>query len=315
LIFMPAPSISELLSQIPDTDREISSRTPLPTDAAAAEKEKKRRAAEERWGKASKFTGPYPVLAEELARGVFDGGRKSIRELLSLVRDPADIYYKGYKPEYLLHNLTLYAGGRTKEKERKLFIGALDSALADKDTSRYLQVVLIRELGWIGHQDAIKTLGRFLTDNSLCDEAAAALTTIGSPAATEQFRHAFAKSHGKCRLTIAQHLGTFRDAASVADLLEALIEPNDELRLTAAWSLARIGDPRAINPILKFATEATGYTRTKVTQYALLLAETLAATGRPNDAMKIYTYLKEIRTAPEDRYLQELLNKRISTTA
>lgn len=312
---MATRSITELLARIPDTDREISARTPLPDDPAAAEKEKKRRAAEERWGKASKFTGPDPALGDELAREIFDGGRKSLRDLLALVRAPADVYYKDFKPEYLLHILTIHAGLPGRDKERKLLTAALTSALTDNDSSDYLKLVALRELARIGDQDAIKALGRSLQDNSLCDESAAALAAIGGPDAAEQFRRAFPKSHGKPRLTIAQHLGTFRDSASVPALLDALIEPDDELRLIAAWSLARIADPRAVNPLLKFATDTIGYTRTKATQYCLLLGETLAATGRPNDAIKIYTYLKQIRTAPEDRYLQELLTRRISSPA
>ncbi len=308
-------AIPDLLNQLPDTDREILARTPLPEDPAAAEKEKKRRAAEERWGRGSKFTGPDPAITDKLAQEIFDGGRKSIRELLALVRDPGDVYYKGYKPEYLVHCLAVYAAHPEKEKDRKLLVRTFTSELDDKATPKHLQFMLLRELGWIGNADAIKTLGRFLSDESLCDEAASVLAAIGTPAAGEQFRKAFANSRGKCRLTIAQSLGTFGDIESVTALHDALIEPNDALRLVAAWSLARIADPRSINPLLKFATEATGYTRTKVTQYCLLLAETLSRVGRPNEAIRIYNYLKQTRTAPEDKYLQELLTRRISSPA
>jgi HEAT repeat protein len=309
---MPKPSIPDLLARLPDTDREIRARTPLPTDPAEAEKEKKRRAAEDRWGNASKFTGPAPLLADNIALQIFEGGRKSIVDLLGLIRDPSDVYYKDYKPEYLLRCLSLYATRAGKDKDQKLLVRTLASEMEEKNTPKYLQFVLIRELGWIGNVDAIKALGRSLSDESLCDEAASALVSIGGPAAAEQFRKAFAQSAGKCRLAIAQHLGTFRDSASMAALQDMLIAPDDELRLVAAWSLARIGNARSINPLLKFATETTGYARTKATQACLLLAENLSAMGQPSEAMKIYSYLKQIRTAPEDRYLQELLAKRIS---
>jgi len=307
---MPKPSIPELLARLPDTDHEIRARTPLPTDPAEAEKEKKRRAAEDRWGKGSKFTGPAPLLADNIAQQIFEGGRKSIQELLGLIRDPSDVHYKDFKPEYMLRCLAIYAGRPEKEKDQKLLVRALASELEEKD--KYLQFVLVRELGWIGNADAIKALGRLLGDEALCDPAAAALTAIGGPAAAEQFRRAFAPSRGRCRVTIAQHLGTFRDTASMGALHDALSEPNDELRLVSALSLARIGSARSINPLLKFATDTSGFTRTKATQACLLLAENLSAMGQPSEATQIYVYLKQIRNAPEDRYLQELLAKRIS---
>jgi HEAT repeat protein len=301
-----------LLARLPDTDHEIRGRTPLPTDPAEAEKEKKRRAAEDRWGKASKFTGPAPLLADNIAQQIFEGGRKAIQELLALIRDPSDVQYKDFKPEYMLRCLAIYAGRPEKEKDQKVLVRALASELDDKDPPKYLQLVLVRELGWMGNTDAIKTLGRLLGDEALCDPAAAALTAIGGPAAVEQFRRGFGQSRGRCRVAIAQHLGTFRDTASMSALHDALSEPNDELRLVSALSLARIGNARSVNPLLKFATETSGFTRTKATQACLLLAENLSAMGQPSEAMKIYTYLKQIRNAPEDRYLQELLAKRIS---
>src|SRR6185503_16396976 len=176
---MPKPSIPELLARLPDTDHEIRARTPLPTDPAEAEKEKKRRAAEDRWGKGSKFTGPAPLLADNIAQQIFEGGRKSIQELLALIRDPSDVHYKDFKPEYMLRCLASYAGRPEKEKDQKLLVRALASELEGKDTPKYSQFVLVRELGWIGNADAIKTLGRFLSEESLCDPTAAALTAIG----------------------------------------------------------------------------------------------------------------------------------------
>src|SRR5688572_33379826 len=107
---MPKTSVAELIAQLPDTDLEVRARTPLPEDPAAAEKEKKRRAAEDRWGRASKFTGPEPSFADQLAKQIFEGGRKSLRELLALIRDPSHVDYKDYKAEYLLHILAVNAG-------------------------------------------------------------------------------------------------------------------------------------------------------------------------------------------------------------
>src|SRR5262245_58781817 len=235
-------NIPELLQQLPDTDKEIQAKQPPPAETAEGQKRKPKA---DPWGDASKFTGPDPDLAGKLAAQVFTGGRKTILELIALLPDTTS-----YKPEYLLHCLAVYAG----DKERKLLVKTLASELDSSDA----RLVLIRELQWIGSDDAVKALGAHLANEGLCAAAASAITAIGSGRAAEQFRKAFPKATGRSRVIIAQNLGVLRDARSVEMLRNASQDTDTDLRLTAGWALARIGDAASVDVLLKVADAEQG---------------------------------------------------------
>jgi HEAT repeat protein len=284
-------SISEILKQLPETDRELQAKLPPPENP---EEQKRRRQQQlpESWGNASKFTGPDPTLARKLVAEVFAGGRKTILELIALLNNPAD-----YKPEYLLHCMAVFAAG----KEQKLLAQAIASQL-EKSRAR---PILLRELQWIGSADAVRALGKFLADEKLCADAAAALTAIGGSAAASEFRKAFPKSAGKCRVIIAQNLGALRDAKSLDLLRSALQDSDSDLRLTAGWALAWIGDSQSVDVLMKIADTSHGYTRVKATNNVLLLAETLAGQGKRTEAARVYTHIQNTRTDPTEKYLRE----------
>ena len=294
-------ALPDLLKQFPETDRELQAKEPPPQ---TPEEQKKRRRDQypESWGNASKVTGPGPTLARKLAVEVFAGGRPRIIELIRLLDNPAD-----YKPAYLLRCLALYGNDRDK----RLLARTLASQLADSQA----KPVLLRELQFIGGDDIIRALGRYLTDEKLCGQAATALTAIGTDSATAQFRRAFGKATGKCRITIAQNLGALRDTRSADTLRAGLQEQDADLRQTAAWSLARIGDPQSADALIKMADGAQGYTRTKATSIVLLLAETLAAQGKKNEAIRIYTHLHNTRTDPKEEYLRDTAARALKSLA
>lgn len=290
--------ISELLQQFPETDREIRAKQPPPENP----EEQKRRRREElpaNWGHASKVTGPDPQLARKLSAAVYAGGRKSIVELIGMLNAAAD-----YKPEYLLHCLAVYGNDR----ERKLLARTMAGELGNSPA----RPILMRELQWLGTDDVADELGKFLTDDELCSEAAAALTAIGGRAAADQFRKALPKAAGKCRVTIAQNLGVLRDGKAAESLRRALQDADTGLRQTAAWALARIGDAQSVEPLIRMADGAQGHTRAKVTGTVLLLAETLAMQGKKAEATRIYTHIRNTRTDPKEKYLRETAEKHLT---
>ena len=294
-------SISDILKQLPETDREIQAKLPRPE---TPEEQKRRRQQQqqfpESWGNASKFTGPDPAPARKLVAEVFLGGRKSILELIALLDNPGD-----YKPEYLLHCMAVYADG----KEQKLLTQTIASQL-EKSQARS---ILLRELQWVGSADVTRALGKLLSDEKLCADAASALTAIGGNAAANEFRKAFPKAPGKCRIIIAQNLGVLRDAKSVDALRDALQEADTDLRLIAGWALARIGDTQSIDPLIKMADAAQGNTRFKATNNVLLLAEALAGQGKKSEAARIYTHIQNTRTDPSEKYLREAAARHLTT--
>jgi len=290
--------ISDLLQQLPETDRELLARLP-PPETPEEQKRRRQQQMPESWGNASKFTGPDPALARKLAAEVFAGGRKGILELIALLDNPAD-----YKPEYLLHCMTVFANDRQQKLLARTIASQLDNSKA--------RAVLLRELQWIGSDDVVKALGKYLADEKLCADAAAVLSAIGGSASVSEFRKAFPKSSGKCRTILAQNLGALRDAKSADLLRQCFQDPDVDLRLIVAWALARIGDAPSIDTLIKFADASQGYTRVKATNAVLLLAEALATQSRKSDAARIYTHIRNTRTDPKEKYLRDTAEKHLT---
>jgi HEAT repeat protein len=288
------PDIKALVAQMPDADKP---------------------------GQTSKFTGPEPGKAKDIYEAILAGGRNSLLELIGLLRDPNDPAPKDFRAEYVVHGLAICVGAAGKEKQRKMFAETLGSQLARPEPlpviSRLIgrkrailpaavQGFLIRELQVAGGSESVKAIGRALSDEALCEPAAQALVAIGGKSAAGQLRAALGKAKGRCRVTIAQNLGVLRDAASVGALRKCLLDPDREVRLAAAWALARIGDAGSVDLVLKESDAEAGWERIKATQACLLLAENLAAAGKKRDAAKIYGHLRDTRTDPKEQYVREV---------
>lgn len=208
------------------------------------------------------------------------------------------------KPRYAVHCLALYVCKLKDRKHRRAFAEILASQL-DRDRPKQVKGYLIRQLQVAGGKESAAALGKFLLDEELCEYAAQALVAIGGGAA-EQLRDALPKAKGKCRLTVVQNLGVVRDKKSVDVLKQAIGDDDRGIRLAAAWGLAKTGDAGSLDVLLKGADVENPYERIKAAQACLLLAENLLAAGRKKDAMKIYAHLRDTRTNPAERYLQEV---------
>jgi HEAT repeat protein len=308
-------NVAELVSQMPETDKEIQARKDAeqqaqqapqqPVDPNAKPKEKPK---PDRWGAASKFTGPDPVLANKLFEQAFEGGRGALDDLVKLVRDPLDPEFKNYKAEYFLHGLGIYASTPGREARQKQVAQALASYLGNTKLSGHVRGFLIRELRVIGGSDAAKALAKLLNDEQFCADAAAALVSLGDAG---PLRDSLGRAKGKCRLTLAQSVGVLRDEKSAKPLRSLLNDPEQDVRLTAAWSLARIGDEQSIDALLKLAS-GNGWERIKGTQAVVLLAETLSTKGKRDDARRIYLHLRNTRNDPAEAYLRELADKALA---
>lgn len=294
-------SLMDVVEKLPPTDREIEI-------ARAAEKAAQDPAARPPPPKEpgpSKFTGPDPAVAEELCERVLAGGQARLAELIGLLRDPADPSFKNYKPEYLLHCLSVHVARPGKETQRRWLVDALVEALTGGNRPPTVRAILVRELQWVGDARAVKALGSLLTDETVCSEAASALLAINPQAAAEQFRQALPRAKGRCRLVVVQGLAQAAQPQDASALTEALADPDREVRLAAAWGLARLGQASAVESLLKAADVEPGYERIKATQACLLLAERLVANGHRQAAARVYRHLQETRTDPKEQYVRE----------
>jgi HEAT repeat protein len=262
-------------------------------------------------GRESTFTGPEPEKAAKLFEELLAGGRESLVELIASIRAPGEPDFRSYRAEYLLHCLAVYVGRPGKEAQRQLLAETLAAQLGNAQLAKAVRGLLARELQVAGGDQAAKALGGLLLDEELCSYAAAALAAIREGAA-EQLRRALPKATGPCRLAIVQNLGVLRDGKSFNAFREALSDGDREVRLAAAWALAQLAQPSAVDLLLKAADVTPGYERIKATQAALVLAENLAAAGNKREAIRVYTHLRDTRTDRAEQYVRDAAAKALA---
>jgi HEAT repeat protein len=302
------PKIVEFVQQMPATDRDLEALKaqqappqPGPPDPT------KKKAPPPVVGEASKFTGPDPQVADRICDQILAAGRAALLDLISLVRAAGDPDFKDYKAEYLLHCVVLAAGRPGRTAERKLVAETLASQLDNAQLSKPARALLVREVQWIGVAASGPELAGLLEDEELGLPAVAALVAIGGTG--EWLRAALPKCKGRVRLALVQNLGVLRAGQAIEALRQAAGDEDRDVRLAAVWGLANLGEAGSIDLLLKAADTAAAYERIKATQACLVLAEKLAAAGRPGEARRIYTHLRDTRTDKPEAYLRELSEK------
>ena len=302
-------NIAELLAQLPMTDVELDvlkaaqqppSDKPKPPPPANPATE------------ASKFTGPEPALAEKFCDQILTGGRAALLELLNLIQPVTDPAYQCYKAEYLFHCLTIHVGRAGKERFKHLLAEFLADQIGNAKLAVPVRLFLVRELQLIAGKESVRALGQLLTDDALCQPAAAALVIIGTTG-IEQLQAYLPKAKGKCRLNIVQSLAALGSEPATGALRKALQDPDQDVRAVAAWGLARLGDANSIDVLLKAADVEPSFVRTKAAQTCLVLAEALIAKGRKREAARIYEHLRDTRTGPKEQYLRDLASKALNS--
>jgi hypothetical protein len=89
------------------------------------------------------------------------------------------------------------------------------------------------------------------------------------------------------------------------------------LRLIAAWALARAADARSADALLKLADaqpaeNGPSMERVKAASACLLLAERLAAAGNKEVATDVYRHLRSTRQADAERHVREAAERALA---
>ena len=82
-----------------------------------------------------------------------------------------------------------------------------------------------------------------------------------------------------------------------------------DVRLSAAWALARLGDAQSTQGLLALAGATSGYSQAKATQACLMLAENMATTGRKKEARDLY---EAIRRQTKEKYIRDVAAKGVA---
>jgi hypothetical protein len=256
-----------------------------------------------------KLTGPTWPDAQKIYDAILAGGKESVSVVIDLINEN-DIG-PAYKPRYVLHGLAVYACREGKEKERAAVIEAILSELTG-GKPKTIRGFLVRTLQVCADAAVIPNLAPLLADEALADAAAQAMVSLATMSretktgeALQVLRDALAKSSGRPKLAIIQALGALKDGASLAALSEACTDADENIQITAMWSLARTGDAKAIEPILKGTDAPESWSRSQTVKAAFMLAESLAASGNKADAGQIYERLVKTRKADTEGHVRD----------
>jgi len=256
-------------------------------------------------GMKGKLTGPP---WHDAVRDVFDpvlaGGKRAVLALIDMLHEVDD--GSDYKVRYTLHGLSVYTCRKGKEKERAAVIDAYTAALG-QDRPAAIKEFLVWELETVGDKRAVPALTGFLDDETVGPDAVRTLVAIGEGAAAP-IRAALAKADGPMRLHLVQAAGRLGDEAAAAHLRKAAEADDEDLRITARWALATLGDATSAETCLA-GVEARHWERAKAVKACLLLAENLAAAGNRRAATGMYKRLKQACAAEEDAYLREACDR------
>lgn len=251
-----------------------------------------------------KLTGPTWGDAEEIVKGIFGHGRQGVAAVIDLVTEVDD--GKDYRARYMLHVLATYTCRKGKDEQQGMVVDAILSKLTGEATEK--QAFLVHQLQVCAGRDAAGRLGKLLASERLCEPAALALVAIGGGAA-EQFRAALPRARGPARRTIVQALAVLGDEASLRTLRGAMEDGDADVRLSAAWGLANLGDGASYDMLLRAADGAKDWQRAQMTKACLILAEKLLAAGRKAEARKIYTHLRDTRGGQAESYIRQAAAK------
>ena len=90
------------------------------------------------------------------------------------------------------------------------------------------------------------------------------------------------------------------------------IAHNENTRLVAGWSLARIATPACVQPVVKAAAKAKNWEKIQANKAALLLAENLAASGNKDKAREACNLLINANQEEDDSYIREAAERIIA---
>jgi hypothetical protein len=238
---------------------------------------------------------------EQTIAAIHQGGKDNVLGLIDLLAEPGQS--GGAKPHYALHCLGNHLLQIKDEAARREFCQAIASQIGGS-RPKVIQAYLCQELQSFGHNEAVSALGSVLCDDDLSSPAAMALVAIWEGAALP-LRAALPKAKGACKLNIVQALGQVGDRESIPALRSLVSNEDREVRLAAAWGLARMGDAGSVERLIQAAGVEPGWERIQATKHCLVLAEKLAAAGDKAGADKIYAHLRDTRTDPQEKYIRD----------
>jgi HEAT repeat protein len=188
--------------------------------------------------------------------------------------------------EYAIGGFSAYVSQPGQESWREMSVNAYVKALA-KLSDKQNKSFVISQLELVGKDDAVASLGAYLTDAQLADPAARALVKINSQASKAALLTGLAKAKGAAKLSVVETLGDSRTKEAAKAIAE-LTTGDERLAKMSLYALANIADPSS-EAVLAATAEKAGfkYENTNAVASYLLYAERLMSNDNKVEANNI----------------------------
>lgn len=233
----------------------------------------------------SRFPASSSEERDSLAGEFLGLGEESVLKACTLLRPSGPV--SDAQVRYALHASSQYVMRGGADLERSKYARTLIKALKAEGEIE-VKAFLIRQLRLVGKEESVKPLSNCLLDPALCDPAAQALVSIGSPGVEKLFVKTIKKVKNSSKITLIKSLGEMRSRESVNEILPFMENADDGLRRAARFALANIGDPRAETVLERTLIADSAYERNQAVADYLLFARRLGEAGMKEKAVSIF---------------------------
>jgi HEAT repeat protein len=216
-------------------------------------------------------------------------GPEAVKVIVGLLKPDAE--GGDAKARLALHNVALAVAAKD-DAQRKAFAETM-AAMLIKDRPADVQGFIIRQIQLCGGEEVVKALGERVLDADLGEPACAALVAIKVGAAA-QFSPALEKANPRQRLVILQSLATLGDASAAPAFRAALASDDRDVRLTAAWGLARLGAADDAATLVALARREEGAAKAKAIDACFILVEQLGKSSKAAERSRLLTELRSV---------------------
>lgn len=247
-----------------------------------------------------RFPAESPSEKDALAAELLGLGPGAVSEICSRVLPAGE--GDDSKARFALNALAVHVTRPGAEAERRPFVKEVLKSLEAAPAAE-AKAFLISQIQLSGKDEAVRPLARYLRDERLAEPAVQALLAIRGPAAARALLKALDRSPSSVRPALVKALGELRSREAVKKLLPYATSPDVNIRTTALFALANIGDPAA-GPVLERARiAASPHERSQAPSLYILYARRLAESGRAAEAMTVARALLASYAGPEESHV------------
>jgi len=179
----------------------------------------------------------------------------------------------------------------TSESQRKIYVEALIQSL-DSHKDKEVKAFLISQIQLIGKVEAIKPLGKYLSDQRLGEPASRALVRIGTEDAARELYRSLDSAKDKSLIAVIRSLGALKYKPAAKDIAAYLKVKDRDLRLATFWALANIAKPSMAKKLAAAKAKAAkakgdAYEKAMANSYYLHFVKRLAEDGNRRKSIKI----------------------------